>query len=86
MPDIKNRWDTLAMKNYKSLVMMLVLLPFAARAVNGDSTPPAAGLLGSAPAGEQLGVVLFPVSSSPPVQAAFNRGVRPAPWRIGGWR
>lgn len=63
------------MKNYKSLVMMLALLPFAARAVNGDSTTSFAGLLGSAPAGEHLGVVSFPVSCSPQVQAAFNRGV-----------
>jgi tetratricopeptide (TPR) repeat protein len=58
------------MKNYKSLLMMLALLPFAARAAT-----PAAGLLGSAPAGERLGVVSFPVSCAPQVQAAFNRGV-----------
>jgi tetratricopeptide (TPR) repeat protein len=75
MPSIKNRWDTLAMKNYKSLVMILALLPFAARAMNGDSAASAAGPLDSAPAGEHLGVVSFPVSCSPQVQAAFNRGV-----------
>jgi len=63
------------MKNYKSLVMLLVLLPLASRAVSADSTASAAGLLGSAPAGEHLGVVSFPVSCSPQVQRAFNRGV-----------
>ena len=63
------------MKNHKSLVMMFALLPFAAGATNGDSATPAGGLLGSAPAGEHLGVVSFPVSCSPQVQTAFNRGV-----------
>ena len=72
----KNHWDILAMtsykplKNYKSLVMILALLPFAARATHGDATAPAGG-----PPGEHLGVVSFPVSCSPQVQSAFNRGV-----------
>lgn len=75
MSSIKIRWGSLAMKNYKLLVMILALLPFVARATNGGTTPPTGGPPGSASADERLGVVSFPVSCSPQEQTAFNRGV-----------
>jgi tetratricopeptide (TPR) repeat protein len=70
-----NRSDTLAMRSYKSLVMILALLPFAARSADGVKAPLDSAPVDSAPAGERLGVVSFPVSCLPQEQAAFNRGV-----------
>jgi tetratricopeptide (TPR) repeat protein len=61
-----------AMKALVSLLFILAALPAAPQTMDHASMAPATM---SAPAGERLGTVSFPVSCAPASQASFNRGV-----------